>query len=384
MFSTLTLENKIVYTAGLKSSGYAVYWIFMLFVVSALIFLPFLYFDITIRSAGIIRPLNERTEVKSLQTGIIDTMFYFNGETIPKDSIIFRLKDNFSLPKKIVNTYELEQICQFIHDLEILTTNNKTSKKTFNVLQSPVYKQQISRFIYQTEEQESTIRKIKREIDINKILIMDRVIAPKEKFDKEMEYEKSKAAYNAFKNEQISIWQQQLSKYRVERAQLELQQARILEEVDSYIVRAPVSGVILGINSRYPGSLIEAGESFCIISPESDLIAECYVPTQDVGLLKIDQQAKFQVDAFDYNFFGILTGKILSIDNDFTLLESKPVFKVRCIIDSSQLYLKNGFRGILKKGLTLQARFIVARRSAWQLVFDKLDDWLNPESPKNN
>ena len=31
-----------------------------------------------------------------------------------------------------------------------------------------------------------------------------------------------------------------------------------------------------------------------------------------------------------------------------------------------------------KKGMTVQARFIVARRSFWQLLFDKVDNWLNP------
>ncbi len=71
----------------------------------------------------------------------------------------------------------------------------------------------------------------------------------------------------------------------------------------------------------------------------------------------------------------------MTIDNDFTLMDNKPVFKVRCQLDSTQLHLKNGFTGQIKKGLTVQARFIVARRSAWQLLFDKIDDWLNPASP---
>ena len=81
---------------------------------------------------------------------------------------------------------------------------------------------------------------------------------------------------------------------------------------------------------------------------------------------------------FDYNYFGILTGKILSIDNDYTIIDNQPSFKVRCMLDSQQLYLKNGFKGNLKKGMTLQARFVVARRSLWELLFDKVDDWINP------
>jgi HlyD family secretion protein len=56
------------------------------------------------------------------------------------------------------------------------------------------------------------------------------------------------------------------------------------------------------------------------------------------------------------------------------------VFKVRCVLDSNQLHLKIGFTGNIKKGMTVQARFVVTRRSLWQLLFDKIDDWVNPNA----
>ena len=127
--------------------------------------------------------------------------------------------------------------------------------------------------------------------------------------------------------------------------------------------------------------MIQAGEVLAIISPQAELMAECYINTKDVGLLKENQQVLFQIDAFDYNYFGMLTGKLLTIDNDYTLLDNKLVFKVRCVLDNKQLNLKNGFTGELKKGMTVQARFVVTKRSLWQLLFDKIDDWVNPTAP---
>ena len=41
------------------------------------------------------------------------------------------------------------------------------------------------------------------------------------------------------------------------------------------------------------------------------------------------------------------------------LIDNKPFFKVRCLLDKKQLHLNNGFTGDLKKGMTLQARFLV-------------------------
>jgi HlyD family secretion protein len=51
---------------------------------------------------------------------------------------------------------------------------------------------------------------------------------------------------------------------------------------------------------------------------------------------------------------------------------------VKCVLDQDHLALKNGFQGRLKKGMTLQARFFVTERSLFQLLYDDVNDWLNP------
>lgn len=379
MIHPLFTESKELYFRNLGRKTHIVYWLLVIFIAISISCLPFLYFDISVKTNGVIRPSSERTEIRSLLSGIIDTIFYTEGQSVAKSSIIVRLRDNNSLSKKILNDYEITQRQQFIRDLEILTTNPYLTST--NIVKSPVYKQQISRFIYQKADQEASLKKVKKELYTDSILSIDRVIAPKEMFDKMVENEKMQAAYHAFKNEQISVWQQDLAKYKLELSQLEAQQTQLQEEQKLYEIKAPISGTIQGINTRYAGGIVQSGEILCVISPETDLIAECYVPTHDVGLLKQDQEVKFQVDAFDYNYFGIVTGKIINIDNDFTLIDNRPVFKIRCSFDNIQLHSKNGFTVQLKKGLTLQARFIVTRRSAWQLLFDKIDDWLNPSSP---
>ncbi|GHT22645.1 hypothetical protein AGMMS4957_13110 [Bacteroidia bacterium] len=43
------------------------------------------------------------------------------------------------------------------------------------------------------------------------------------------------------------------------------------------------------------------------------------------------------------------------------------------------LQLKNGYKGNLKKGMTLTGRFYLTDRSLWQLLFDKVDNWVNPK-----
>jgi HlyD family secretion protein len=210
-------------------------------------------------------------------------------------------------------------------------------------------------------------------------LLADKVIAPKEMFDKQIEHERLRSTISAATDQQIALWQQALVKYKLERSQFENMSRQLNEDTNQYLVRSAVGGVLQGFDKYHPGSFVQQGESPWGQSPRRPAsFVECFMNTRDVGLLKINQSTVFQVDAFDHNYFGVLKGKIISIDNDYTLIMNRPAYKVCCMLESGQLHLKNGFKGVLKKGMTVRARYIVARRSLWQLAFDQVNDWVNP------
>jgi len=360
-----------------KRRHHIIYLLLISGIVALVGVLPFLYTDISVKAEGISRPANERTEVKSVVSGIIDTVFYKEGDTIERNSIVLRIKDVDSKSKSIVNRVEIDQRQSFIHDLKLLTSTS-LSPAIISKIISPLYKEQAIKFIHQKHNQEASLIKANKEVEMNGMLAKDKVISPKEFFDIEINQKRVESGYKAFVQEQLSIWQKDLAEYNLELSRYQQQSREISNAAAYYEIKAPVSGVIQGFNTRYAGGFIQANETICMVSPGGDLIAECYLLTNDIGMIRVSQSVKFQVDAFSYTYFGVLTGKVLSVGNDFTVINNKPIFKVRCVFDSKQLHLKNGFSGQLKKGLTLQARFIVARRSLWQLLFDKIDDWLNP------
>jgi membrane fusion protein, peptide pheromone/bacteriocin exporter len=374
-------DNKLIYITEIKSKYFSIYWIILLIIIFSIASLPFIVLDVSVKSQGIIRPKDEKTEVKSSISTTIDSIYFKEGDTVKKGDIIIQLhKENIAI-KKTMNDFEINQRNQFIKDLTILTYSSNFTNATVESLESPVYKQQASRFVFQLSELKFQLKKVKKELYMDSVLSIDRVIAPKEMFDKQIEYDKLLANISAAKEQQLATWQGELARYQLEKSQYQNANQQLNEDNNFYSLKAPISGVLQNFNKYYKGSLIQASEALAVISPQAELIAECYVNTRDVGLLKQNQQILFQVDAFDYNYFGILTGKILAIDNDYTVMDNKPVFKVRCDLDNKQLYLKNGFAGELKKGMTVQARFVVTKRSLWQLLFDKIDDWVNPTAP---
>ncbi len=361
-----------------RKNTHILYIVILLLIFSALSALPFIKTSISVISPGIIRPLNERTELKPAVSGIIDTLLVKEGDTVLQGHLVARIKDNTTTLQIMLNDAEVTQRLHFISDLELLITAQNYNNL---LLKTPLYRLQVSKFLFQLTDQQAAIKKVSHEQEISARLLKDKVIADKEHFDKEIESERLIALFNAFKQEQITNWQNDLERYKTEISQFTAQRNQIESHQKNHFLYAPVSGEIQHINTRYAGGFINAGETLCIISPQADLIGECYISTRDMGLLKINQPVRFQIDAFDYNYFGILTGKIASIDNDFTISDNKPVFKVRCTFDDTQLLLKNGYKGILKKGLSFQARFMVTERTLWQLLFDKMDDWLNPTAP---
>lgn len=73
-----------------------------------------------------------------------------------------------------------------------------------------------------------------------------------------------------------------------------------------------------------------------------------------------------------------MQGEIIDISDDFILVDNTPVFNVKCKLNNDYLELKNGVKGKLKKGMTVNARFMIARRSLFELLYQESDDWLNP------
>ena len=105
--------------------------------------------------------------------------------------------------------------------------------------------------------------------------------------------------------------------------------------------------------------------------------AECYVSTRDISKMKTGQYARIQVDAYNYKYFGMVSGIITVIENDFIIIDHIPFFKIHCRLDQNQLKLRNGCRGELKKGMSLQARFKISCQTLWQLIYDQVDGILD-------
>ena len=122
-----------------------------------------------------------------------------------------------------------------------------------------------------------------------------------------------------------------------------------------------------------------ADRLIAVISPDAKLVGDVFVPPQDVGLVRQDGPVVLRVDAFNSHEWGVLTGRVTSISGDVLETSTGPIFRVRTTLDRDFLELSSGLRGNLRKGMSFEARFLVARRTLFQLLRDKVDDWVDPQ-----
>ena len=181
-----------------------------------------------------------------------------------------------------------------------------------------------------------------------------------------------------YESSSLFKWEGELTKLCSERDDCLMQIDLLKKQKELYIIRSPVDGTVESFSGIYTGSSLQSGQVVAIISPSHAMIAEVYIPAKNVGMLWNGMPVRIQVDAFNYNEWGMLSGRISGISDDYFLINNMPVFKVKCSLSTNTLTLKNGIPGTIKKGMTLNARFMIAKRSLFQLLYQKSDDWLNP------
>jgi HlyD family secretion protein len=76
----------------------------------------------------------------------------------------------------------------------------------------------------------------------------------------------------------------------------------------------------------------------------------------------------------------------MEISSDFMTDNSgtNAFYKVKCSLDKNYLVRKNGIKGFLKKGMAVSAHFMITKRSLFDLLYQKIDDWANPTQYKNS
>ncbi|MCL2502112.1 MAG: HlyD family efflux transporter periplasmic adaptor subunit [Bacteroidales bacterium] len=361
-----------------------IYLSVLILIITGLTSLFFVKVDVSIRAQGVIKTMGERVYPKASGSGYLqylNPLLKENAAIKAGDTLIVIGREEWN--EQLMNAAHREnELNGLLADLAILIgLPHKEYGEAYNevpVFHTDVYRQNHQLFRYRHQSHVQHFLAVQKNYERDKRLFEQQVIAPAD-FERTLhEYDKAVLGLSTLYGEQMNQWRQEQQKYRNERIDIQSSIVQLTIQKQELTVLAPVSGSVQQLPGLKVGNYVTQGEILMEISPDGAFHAECYVSPRDIGLIRIGQQALLQIDAFNYNEWGMLQAQVSDIAHDVVLLDGQPFFKVFCTPQRTCLSLKNGYTGQLKKGMTFSVRFKLTRRTLFQWLYDKADHWLNP------
>ena len=374
-------DNIESYLAEYTTNSRKIYWIILLAVVVVIITLPFIYVDISVQEQGIIRPLAEKTEIKAGITEFVDSVYVKEGQTLNRGDTILTFRRSASEYKIEYQQKRVNDFHDHMNDLRFLVKGSKPA-----VFHSETRQQEYILYVQRKKEYENDLSKAKKDLERNKLLFEKQII-PEEEYEK-YQYEYIRAINESVSliDNQINQWQQNLNSYSNLYEEMQALLNQEMKNKDLYVVTSPVCGTLDQFGGIYAGSSIQVGNFLAFISPDSALFAEVYVSPHNIGYIYPGMPVKIQVSSFNYNEWGMIAGEVAEISSDYLTNSSgkEAFYKVKCRMEKDYVERKNGTKGMLKKGMTILSHFVITKRSIFDLLHQKTDDWVNPGQYASN
>lgn len=167
-----------------------------------------------------------------------------------------------------------------------------------------------------------------------------------------------------------------------QRASLAASRAEVARQAASiagsraYTLRAPVAGRVTALTARV-GQLASASAPLMTIVPSNSVLdAQLAVPSAAIGFVKPGQEVRLAIDAFPYQRFGTLKGKVQRVASSAVNMQTPggatiPVYPVTVALERAGV-LAYGKREALVPGMTLTARIVTEKQSFLQWLFEPL------------
>lgn len=364
------------YFSEQNSSSRVIYLAVITFLVATICLLPLVKVQVSTQSEGIVRSNFEDNPIVPVVTGeVVSCRIAENTIVNEADTLLIIASYGINQELNLLNFKQKEDSLLFFDLSRLLLGKNSG-------LATALCRQDFITYSGRLSEQKTQVLQAERDYILAERLF-GKGITPRydlEKISNQLTFEKSK--YLSIQAQQRTTWQERLKEVTTNLANMASRIEQLRKEKMHYCLIAPISGTITGYTGIKAGNFVLPNQQIARISPDDELLAECYVTPFDIGLITKDMTVSFQFHAYNYNLWGVVNGVVNEISTNVISVNSSPYFRVKCKLSQSFLQLKNGTRGSIRKGMTLTGRFKVAERSLFQLLWDKADNWMNPKINK--
>ncbi len=172
------------------------------------------------------------------------------------------------------------------------------------------------------------------------------------------------------KAEQIKL---EISQTEAKIAETKNQLAGAASLLEKRALRSPVAGTVLSFNVTNTGKVVQSGETVAEIAPKgSPLVLSAALPDREAGFVKKGMSAQVKFDAYSYQDYGAIPGKVISVSPDAKSDEQLgAVYQVK--IELERNYVTNDLKKILfKPGQTATADIVIRQERIIDVLLDPI------------
>ncbi|MBX3737594.1 MAG: HlyD family efflux transporter periplasmic adaptor subunit [Candidatus Didemnitutus sp.] len=369
-----------------------IYWLALTGVIVGLGSLPFVEVDVSVSAPGIVRPATERVELRLPLSGRIARVLAQDNERVTLNQPLLELATpdlDERLARNAALQAEKRALLTLLDDLSAARLTEPNVLQMLDVGRAVesfaglrALRQETTQLRVQIEAGRVAEAKARTELGRATALAEKGIATQRELDDARYALERVQAESRLTVEQVRTRWHGRREDEGVALDNLISEAKRLEAERALAIVRAPVAGAIQGLVGVSTGAFVNAAQPIANISPDDRLRVETLVSARDIGLVRVGQTVRLQVDAFPYTQWGLLEGRVAGVAADASSASSgsPPVFKVTIEPARPHLTLANGAVGALGKGMTVSARFITTRRTLLQILYQDASEWLDPQN----
>lgn len=181
----------------------------------------------------------------------------------------------------------------------------------------------------------------------------------------------------AFKSDRVQTAITEMKQSGLRRIDLEERIRPMRDTLDRQVIRAPVTGKVVGLKVTTVGGIVMARESLMEIAPTGDnLILEGKIKLEDISKVSVGQEARATVLGFDSRTAPILTAHITYLSDDRLIVNSPQGQQANYIayfeLDPESIKSLGELR--LMPGMSVQLTIATKPHSPFDAVFIRLRD----------
>jgi len=421
----LKYSDDLLFSVKYEKSNiqYILLYVMMFAMIMFVLFIYYATIDERVKGSGKIVPKTRVVNIQSLEGGLIDIVYKYEGDIVRKGDNLVKLnpiRDKSSNDETHVEllSYQATKV-RLLEELQYTLDSNITlifKKELLNYsrLQETIFQKRILNIKYKTDilkyqkEQKNSQKinltiKIKRfkksealllkELAMKKELHKAKVLSIDVLYRLEREYNTMVSSIESYQENLIEI-QSALyeihTKHEEYLSQFHLRAIEELEKIETLIERldaklmgvkdklerttlySSVNGIIKNVYFSHKNEVVRGAEVIMDILPTDDrLLIETKISPQDIAFIGVEQKVIVNITAYDFSIYGGLDGEIIEIGVDSILdkVTQEYFYMVKVVTKQNYLRGKKGEKLSIMPGMIADVNIITGKKSIFDFIF---------------